>query len=268
MTAKNTKPKCGIIMPISQIGSYSAEHWSEVLSILKDTIKDCDFEPNLVSDADDIGIIQKRIIQNIYSNEIIVCDVSAKNSNVMFELGMRLAFDKPTIIIKDSKTDFSFDTSIIEHLMYPSDLRFSQINIFKEKLAEKIRATYDKSVNDSHYSTFLKSFGQYKIAKLEEKEVTSEAFILKSLDELKSQINQLSYQNQDNLYRENILNKKDTLDRLSEKFIADNSIKETLSSKLIFIKYLQEYTGLGLKELKDYADDYFIILEEQLKEVN
>ena len=91
-------PKCGIVMPISPIDGLTAEHWAEVLSILKDAIKNTGFEPNLVSDADDSGIIQKRIIHNLYSNELVVCDVSAKNPNVMFELGMRLAFDKPTII--------------------------------------------------------------------------------------------------------------------------------------------------------------------------
>ena len=54
-----TLAKCGIIMPISSLGEYSAEHWVEVLGILKDVISSVEFEPNLVSDADDIGIIQK-----------------------------------------------------------------------------------------------------------------------------------------------------------------------------------------------------------------
>ncbi len=55
---------------------------------------------------------------------IVVCDISARNANVMFELGMRLAFDKPTVIIKDERTPYSFDISSIEHLDYPSDLRY------------------------------------------------------------------------------------------------------------------------------------------------
>ncbi|WP_353118770.1 hypothetical protein [Myroides odoratus] len=55
-------------------------------------------------------------MNNIYNDEIVVCDVSSKNPNVMFELGLRLAFDKPTIIIKDEKTGYSFDTGVIEHL--------------------------------------------------------------------------------------------------------------------------------------------------------
>jgi hypothetical protein len=32
------------------------------------------------------------------------------------DMGLRLAFDKPTIIIKDDKTSYAFDTPPIEHL--------------------------------------------------------------------------------------------------------------------------------------------------------
>jgi len=118
----NNNPTCGIIMPISETDNCSVEHWTDVLGILKDVCSSNNFTPNLVSDADDIGIIHNRIIENIYSSDIIICDVSCKNANVMFELGMRLAFDKPTIIIKDNITGYSFDTSLIEHLEYPRDL--------------------------------------------------------------------------------------------------------------------------------------------------
>lgn len=183
--------KCGIIMPISAIDGCPAEHWVEVHAILKDVINDLDYESNLVSDAEDIGIIQKRIIHNIYNSDIIVCDVSGKNPNVMFELGMRLAFDKPTVIVKDDKTDYSFDTSVIEHLTYPRDLRFSRINEFKDHLSKKLKATYEKAKNDPKYSTFLKNFGQYKVAHLQEKEVSSDEYIMSALVEIKSEIGKL-----------------------------------------------------------------------------
>ncbi len=128
---EDIKPICGVVMPISAIDGCSESHWSDVHEILAEAIYDAGFEANLVSNADDVGIIQKRIIQNLYDNPVVVCDVSGKNPNVMFELGMRLAFDKPTIIVKDDKTSYSFDTSPIEHLEYPRDLRFSRIVEFK-----------------------------------------------------------------------------------------------------------------------------------------
>jgi hypothetical protein len=182
---------CGLIMPISAIDGLSETHWSDVKALLYEAIEKAGFTPNLVSDAVDVGIIQKRIIQNLYDNPIVVCDVSGKNPNVMFELGMRLAFDKPTIIVKDDKTAYSFDTSPIEHLTYRRDLRYAEIVEFKSKLAEKIKATHDKAAEDETYTTFLKNFGEFTVAKLDKKEVPAQEFIIEELKALRLSIQRL-----------------------------------------------------------------------------
>ncbi len=172
-------------MPISSIDGCNEQHWSDVKEILTEAVEAAGFKANLVSYADDVGIIQKRIIQNLYENPIVICDVSGKNPNVMFELGLRLAFDKPTIIIKDDKTAYSFDTSPIEHLEYPRDLRFTKIVEFKKSLMEKVQATLKKSQEDPNYTTFLKHFGTFTVAKLDTKEVSKEDFIIEELRDLK-----------------------------------------------------------------------------------
>ena len=104
---------------------------------------------------------------------------------------MRLAFDKPTIIIKDSQTPFTFDTSSIEHLEYPRDLRFSKITEFKDTLISKIKATYNKSTSDPNYTTFLKHFGEFTVAKLDKKEVPGQEFILDELRSMRRSINRM-----------------------------------------------------------------------------
>ncbi|WP_337227201.1 RNA helicase [Vibrio cholerae] len=185
----NTNSLCGLVMPISAIDSCNEQHWLDVKQILTEAIELSGYSANLVSYADDVGIIQKRIIQNFYENPIVVCDVSGKNPNVMFELGMRLAFDKPTIIVKDDKTSYSFDTSPIEHLEYPRDLRFKKIVDFKDELAKKIKATVEKSNTDPGYTTFLKHFGTFTVAKLDSKEVSKEDYIIEEIKELKKYIN-------------------------------------------------------------------------------
>lgn len=191
MTESVEKPKCGVVMPISAIDGCSEGHWGEVYAIICEAIGNAGFSGALVSGADDVGIIQGRIIQNLYSNPIVVCDVSGKNPNVMFELGMRLAFDKPTIIIKDDKTSYSFDTSPIEHLEYPRDLRFIKIVEFKKKLEEKIKATYSRSQSDPSYTTFLKNFGEFKVAKIDEKEVSAIQYVIEELKSVAGAVRRL-----------------------------------------------------------------------------
>ena len=182
---------CGVVMPISAIDNCDASHWADVFEVISEAIEDAGFVPNMVSNADEVSVIHKRIIQNLYENPIVVCDVSGKNPNVMFELGLRLAFDKPTIIIKDDKTSYSFDTSSIEHLEYPRDLRFSKIVDFKEKLSEKIKATVAASADPS-YTTFLKNFGEFKVAKIEKKEVSGQEYLLEEIKSIHSSIMELS----------------------------------------------------------------------------
>lgn len=199
-STKESKPKtpqiieerrCGIIMPISKIGDCTQQHWQEVKGIIEDAIKAAEFTPLLVSDADDSGIIQHRIVRNIYDNEMIVCDVSCKNPNVMFELGMRLAFDKPTIIIMDNDTPYSFDTAPIEHLTYPRNLNYYDILDFKEKLTQKIKATYESYLNQTA-NTFLKNFGEFRVASIEHREGEINDVILSRLEYLSGQIDRIN----------------------------------------------------------------------------
>ena len=179
--------QCGIVMPISECDGCSEEHWRDVADIIKRSAVNAGFEATLVSDADDVSVIQKRIVQNLYSCPVVVCDVSGRNANVMFELGMRLAFDKPTVVIIDDKTPFSFDTSPLEHLRYPRDLRFSKIEDFQKELAKKI---FSASVSEGSES-FLQSFGPYKVADLKVEAAPISEVVLDELLLLKKELRNL-----------------------------------------------------------------------------
>jgi hypothetical protein len=185
------KPKCGIVMPIAEIDGLSANHWIDVKLVLAEAIEAAGFMPRLVSNSDEVQVIQKTIVQNLYDDEIIVCDVSARNPNVMFELGMRLAFDKPAVIVMDDKTSFTFDMGIIEHLLYPRDLRYSKINQFKEDLQAKIENTVKASKTKPGYSPFLKHFTEIKAAKVASKELPQGDFIVETLRHMQTQLSNL-----------------------------------------------------------------------------
>lgn len=243
-TKKDRKPVCGIIMPISAIDGCPSEHWDEVKNIISESICDAGYDPNLVSYADDIGIIQTRIIQNIYNNDIVVCDVSGKNPNVMFELGMRLAFDKPAIIVIDDNTDYSFDTSPIEHLSYPRDLRYNKILDFKEQLAKKIKATDEKAKSDPSYTTFLKNFGTFEIAHVEKKEGTINDLLLEKMEFIAHRL----YRLEDRL---NIT----TSDANSIDGIIFDKIQDFCRKERITIEPLKKGVSIWRDKLFDYLEE-------------
>lgn len=189
---EETLPYCGIIMPIAAMGNYEKSHWDRVRTILDEAIEQADYTPRLVSESEDIGVIHARIVQNLYDDPIVVCDVSGKNANVMFELGLRLAFDKPTIVIKDDQTDYSFDTSPIEHINYRADLRFDDVRDFKKKIVAAIKGSIARKTEDDSYSPFLGHFGKFKLAGLETKTVSSEQFIIEQMQGIQKEIARLS----------------------------------------------------------------------------
>lgn len=62
-TTDNNKDRiqCGLIMPISSIDGCSSEHWVDIKNIISDSVRsisELDIQVSLVSDANDIGVIQ------------------------------------------------------------------------------------------------------------------------------------------------------------------------------------------------------------------
>lgn len=171
--------KCGLIMPISGSPNtgYTEGHWKNIKNILERAAIQAGFAPRLVSDSDPTAIIQKSIINNVYYDNIVVCDVSSKNPNVMFELGMRLAFDKPVVIVKDSDTNYTFDIGMIQHITYPKSLAFHEIEKFIAELAVKIKSTYDDYQSSPEKHSFLRHFGEVEPQKLSSKNVDIKDFL-------------------------------------------------------------------------------------------
>ncbi|WP_300764749.1 hypothetical protein [uncultured Bacteroides sp.] len=252
-TTEMKKPVCGIVMPISSIDNCSETHWKEVKGIITDAIEAAGFEARLVSEANDSGIIQKRIVQNLYNNDIVVCDVSCKNPNVMFELGMRLAFDKPTIIVMDNMTKYSFDTAPIEHLGYPRDLSYYQILEFKKNLSDKIKGTI-AAAKQPNYTTFLKNFGEFQVATIENKKGTIDEVVLSRLDDINRQITDLW-----SIQRSPIIECKESETETNE----INKLTRKLIDLFCTEKQISESVLYEASELDDIRKALFNFIEEQ-----
>ncbi|MGQ0691434.1 hypothetical protein ACT4WE_05910 [Acinetobacter baumannii] len=252
---ENNEKICGIIRPIAKMNDfYTFEHWNSVKDIMERAIKKAGYTPLTVSDSKGSTTIHSSIFLNLYQNEIVVCDVSNRNANVMFELGMRIAFDKPVVIIKDDKTPFSFDTSHIKHLEYPSDLRFQVIEKFIDDLAEAIRNTVQTS-KQPEYKSFLSHYAPIKVASLEVNEVSEKIAlesILNSINNLEEKVNNLNTYSFENKYKKslgldsfNVKNQKSNSSFIAYSF--DEKLKlETRNNILADLRALEYIKGIEI----------------------
>ncbi|WP_156356230.1 hypothetical protein [Sphingomonas sp. Leaf22] len=147
-------PTCGVIMPISRTANHSAEHWTAVQTLLHRCIREAGFIPvnawrDTVNDR-----VSERIIGNIFKFPIFVVDISDLNPNVMFELGLRLASKKPTVVVVNKGGDVPFDLKDFHYEEYPSDLNILEMEAFFDKLTAALNEKYEAS-KDPNYKPFL-----------------------------------------------------------------------------------------------------------------
>jgi hypothetical protein len=65
--------------------------------------------------------IMEDIWIQICKSKVIVADITGKNPNVFYEIGIAHTLGKPVIMITQDKTDFPFDVSHIRHFQYTDD---------------------------------------------------------------------------------------------------------------------------------------------------
>lgn len=132
-------------MPVSDHADYDNGHFKRVYDhIIKPACIKAGFEPLRADDVQKSNIIVVDILHKIVNCEMALCDLSSKNPNVLYELGIRQAFDLPVALIKDNLTPRIFDIQGFRDVGYDSTMRIDQVNSAIENIAEAITATYEQ----------------------------------------------------------------------------------------------------------------------------
>lgn len=143
------KPICFVIMPISDVHGYEPGHFARVYEhLLKPAIVAAGFHPVRADDAVKTDYIVVGIIQKIVESEMVICDFSARNPNVMYELGIRHAFNKPVTLIKDRRTEKVFDIQGLRYTEYDDSLRIDSVQKDVSKISVAITETAKVNEND------------------------------------------------------------------------------------------------------------------------
>lgn len=186
---ENDAPKCGIIMPISPTTNHSEKHWSDVQKLLHRSIINAKLSPINVWNNDLTDRVSERIIGNIFDHDIVVADISDLNPNVMFELGLRLASKKPTVVIANSGGTIPFDIRDFHVLQYPGDLNILDMEKFFEKFEEILNAKLS-AYKEGKYTPFLGNI-VVDVISPQTRETSIDEIILSRFDDLSSRINRI-----------------------------------------------------------------------------
>jgi len=149
---------CFVIMPfVEKTTSYSAGFFEEVLnSLIIPAARDAGFEVK-TANRQGSDIIHSTIVNEILDADLCICDLTEHNPNVLFELGMRLAHDKPVALIHAEGTPRVFDVdNVVRVLPYKKELWRTTIQKDLPDLTSHIKATWEKRETGESYYRLLR----------------------------------------------------------------------------------------------------------------
>lgn len=157
---------CFIIMPISDVDGYPAGHFKRVYDFLiKPACKLAGFTAMRADDVLNTNYIALDIVKQIINADMALCDLSARNPNVLYELGIRQAFNKPVTLIKDTATHRIFDIAGFRDVEYEESLRVDTIQSNVPLIADTIKNTYESKGTEINSLVSLLSIEPAKVEK-------------------------------------------------------------------------------------------------------
>lgn len=182
---------CFVIMPISNNSNYLEGHFDRVYDyIIKPACEIAGFSPIRADEVVTTNYIALDIIKKIIESDMAICDLSSQNANVMYELGIRQAFNKPVTFIKDSITNRVFDIQGFRDFEYDVTLRIDNVNTVKELLSEAITQTYNNKDSEINSLVKLLSIAPAELSEKTNLSVESE-LILNQLNIITSRLDKI-----------------------------------------------------------------------------
>lgn len=118
---------CFVVTPIGAPGSDIRRHIDGVIKSAIEPVFDYKYNDKNEYDVQaahtyfDSTSITKQVYQKLYDSELVIVNLTGKNPNVMYELGIRFCFGKPTILIAEEGTELPFDINERRTIFYTND---------------------------------------------------------------------------------------------------------------------------------------------------
>jgi len=160
---------CFVIMPIADPDGYDKGHFTKVYEdIFKPACRDAGFEAVRADEVKQTNLIHLDILQKLIESPMAICDLSSRNPNVLFELGLRQAFDKPTVLVQEVGTPRIFDIAPLRYTEYRKELRYREVLEDQVALKEAVLATQAANKSGEGVNSIVKILSLAQPAALKE----------------------------------------------------------------------------------------------------
>lgn len=240
---KTTEQECFVIMPISDPSDYEQGHFRRVYEdVIIPACEKANFKAIRADDVEETDMIHLSILKKLVEAPMAICDLSTRNPNVLFELGLRQAFDKPVVLIQEKGTDRIFDISILRAYDYCKELKYKNVLEDQEAIAKMLKGTEKSFVTGEGFNSVIKLLALTKGAQIKTIDDPNEQFKMQ-LFQLSAQMNDISSElrilrnNESNMLKDREINK-----RISDKLNRERIVYD-------FDEFLHHYNRKNFQEM-------------------
>ncbi len=134
----NNKKKCFVIMPVSKTKSCTSDEWAGIFEhIIKPAVTGCKLGFGCEQAKPRTGAFIRDILDGLNRADVVIADLTDKNPNVFYELGIRHTLKNRTILIAQNIKHVPSDLRSYWVVTYKKDL--TGANEFKKKVREILR---------------------------------------------------------------------------------------------------------------------------------
>ena len=188
--SKKENKDCFVIMPIAECEGYESNHFAHVYNdIIKPAVAKTDYTATRADEVKETNLIHLDILKKLIDAPIAICDLSTRNPNVLFELGIRQAFVKPVVLLQEKGTPKIFDIAPLRYLEYSKDMRYHEVIETQNKLCEAINATKGAETEAGNINSIVKLMALSSPALMPNLDNNNKELL--SLDVVRSQISDL-----------------------------------------------------------------------------
>jgi hypothetical protein len=158
MPNKGTGLRAFVILPFSEkTPAWAKGFFSEVLNSL---ITPAGVEAGFKVDTarrEGSDVIQATIVNELLNADLVIADLTEHNPNVLFELGLRMAFEKPVALIRAEGTAPIFDVdNLLRVWSYKANLWRSTLESDIPALAAHVKGAWENRKSTKTYMQLLK----------------------------------------------------------------------------------------------------------------
>lgn len=147
---------CYVIMPFSKTKTCTEDEWTDIFeAVIKPAVEGAGLGYGCLRSEATTGNIIKKVVNSLYQANVVIADLTDRNPNVFYELGVRHTLKHRTIMIAQRRKDIPSDLHGYASHVYKWKTTIQKGELTKKlrRLLEHIEEDMDRS--DNPVSDFL-----------------------------------------------------------------------------------------------------------------